>query len=352
MSRLPVSALRRSAALLLAGLLAACGSTNGPAAGDSTPPPKLTISMYSNSLGDLPALVADKKGFFKKHNVDVERINFQSGPAAMTAAFAGDLDLVLVTPLTVMVSSGNAGDTKKVLKQVWMVQSSGSWQLIANERVKVSESMSASDRLKALKGKTIGVPAMGSEAHLLAQAMFRFADIDTQSGVSFVAVGIGPSALAQFKQGQVDAMIAGLPAGVGLTASGGQTIYDMARDTDVPMLTPWPQGSYWATEARTSEKADALHRFERAMAEATAFIADRANADEVGAIWVKELPGYSTPALSGVVAEYGSKVYAQSASCAALDNARQFIEAQRLLKEPLKDTCATLTWSDTTQPSK
>ena len=82
---------------------------------------KLTLAMpgVPPVFGSVVTYVAKEEGFFKKHGVDVEVRNFDSGAAAAQAVVAGSIDASLSpTPVIVRMISNAGVDARVELARV------------------------------------------------------------------------------------------------------------------------------------------------------------------------------------------------------------------------------------------
>ena len=118
--------------------------------------------------------------------------------------------------------------------------------------------------MRSLKGKTFGVPALGSEGRALARALLKHAGPDAERDVSYLAVGLGPQAVASFQAKQADAVVAFTPVTIVLEEKGAHTVFDMAGSKGIEWLTRWTVAVYVTTREKATADADKLRRLQQA----------------------------------------------------------------------------------------
>ena len=199
-----------SAALCMAGL----GVGNAWGAGSkpnvivtSIPKPEkrnITISTTSASaLPYLPLLVAQHKGFFEQHGLKVEISEQQSAARAIAAVGAAGADVACGWLEHMLSAPGRALALQSfvLLGKAPMMAMGLSTRLSS---ANVSSSLTA--KLAQLRGRKIGVVALNSPTHTLAQATLRRGGLRA-SDVGFVSVGSPTSAQAALRSGQIDALM-------------------------------------------------------------------------------------------------------------------------------------------------
>lgn len=117
-----------------------------------------------------------------------------------------------------------------------------------------------------LKGKKIGVSNMGSATVIVGKSMLRGAGVEPTDSM-FLPVGIGDSAMAALRGGQVQAVALWDAAFAGLERSGAKFRYLYH-----PEISSFGNGGYFASDRTLGEKRDQLERFSRALAKANLFM--------------------------------------------------------------------------------
>jgi NitT/TauT family transport system substrate-binding protein len=230
---------------------------------------KLTVAMpgVPPVFGSVVTYVAKEEGFFKKHGVDVEVRNFDSGAAAAQAVVAGSIDASLSpTPVIVRMIS-NAG--------VDLVSFYG----MPNPDWLLGSIDPALSKCQDVKGQGVGVDSIGGARAVALEQLIRPCGLKVDQ-VKLVPLSTNVSA----------AMIAG------------QLKFGVLHLDDVPVLEEQlgkkltvvqsfkdvNQRSHYlvmvALRDKLKEKRDAYVRFVAALIDATKFTLDTKNADRVAQI--------------------------------------------------------------------
>jgi NitT/TauT family transport system substrate-binding protein len=188
---------------------------------DQAPPETTTIR-----LGRLPNLClapqyAAEELLRAEGFTDIRYVAAGAGISASQKIASGEVDFSLnfAAPLVIPIA---AGDPITVLAGVH----SGCFELFANERIR---------RITDLKGKTVGVPSLGSGPHVFVASMLTYVGLDPKKDVRWVtSQSVRPKEL--FAQGKIDAFLGFPPEPQELRARNiGQVIVNCSVDR------PWSQ---------------------------------------------------------------------------------------------------------------
>lgn len=257
-------------ALVLVLGLAGCGASNTPkeqpkdgqASAEKTPL-KVTLPTWT---GYGPLFLAQEKGFFKKHGVDVE-LSIVDGLAERKQALAGGKVDGMATAQDVQVTLAASGIPVQV---VWLLDDSfgGDGVLVKKEIT------SAAD----LKGKKVAFE-VGSTSHLLMLTVLKKAGL-TDKDVEVVPMSAGDAGAA-FVAGKVDAAVTWEPwLSKGANADG----KILVSTKDLPGIIV---DSISFRQEIVEKRPDDVKAFVAAMAEAMDYW--KANKDESDQIMAKGL---------------------------------------------------------------
>ncbi|HEX2173458.1 MAG TPA: ABC transporter substrate-binding protein [Dehalococcoidia bacterium] len=165
---------------------------------------KLTISQPSQSLAFAPALIADKKGFFKEEGLDAEIVLAGSGSKAGAAVIGGSAQIGH-SSLDDMVGAVEKGQDLKVFG----VGTTGSTTGIVIrrsvvERLGVSEQTPIDQRVKALKGLKLAISTPGSGTDQTLRFILNKHGVEPESDVEILTTGSVVNSLAAYAQGSAD----------------------------------------------------------------------------------------------------------------------------------------------------
>jgi len=159
MQRRPKPVAVALAALMVAGTVAACGSSGG--GGQAT----ITVGYQPDLHGAAPVLIAQKEGFFRKVGLNVNFQQFTSGPPLFTALKSGSLDFGYEGP----------GVAATVIK--------GGGQVITVDSLNMGDEVVANPSItsvSALKGRTVAV-VLGTSAQMILDLALKNAGLPPSS---------------------------------------------------------------------------------------------------------------------------------------------------------------------------
>ncbi|MEB8326026.1 ABC transporter substrate-binding protein [Dietzia kunjamensis] len=183
-------------------LMAGCAGGAAEIEANSDGQIPLKVGYQEQSLLSLPDWVAFENGQFEDRGLDVELIANTSGQNAVAAGLRGEID-VMYGPQSNIVTAVEQGECFKVL-------TSGHRNVIdfvamPDFEMPSKQSDAFPGGLKDLEGKRVGVPNLGSATDRNAQLVLREAGVNTDD-VTFIAVGIGPTAITSLENDEVDAL--------------------------------------------------------------------------------------------------------------------------------------------------
>jgi NitT/TauT family transport system substrate-binding protein len=158
---------------------------------------KVTIAVGGKaSLYYLPLTLAERLGYFKEQELDVEILDFAGGAKALQAMMGGSADVVAggFDHVIVLRAKGQA------LQAFTLMVATPSLAL-AVARPKAATYHSPRD----LKGLKVGVTAPGSSTHIFLNHLLAGVGLAADT-VSVIGVGQGPSAVAAMRAGHIDAI--------------------------------------------------------------------------------------------------------------------------------------------------
>lgn len=160
-------------------------------------PERTRVSITVNGKGSmayLPLTIADQLGYFKAEGLDVEVVEAQPGGPA------GDVTCAPFDQALGLVARGAPVQSFVLLARTPAIALGASARSVPGLR--------GADELR---GRRIGVPALGSTSHLVAAAALARAGVPV-SELTFVPVGGMPAAPQAVRTGQIDALCAPDPA--------------------------------------------------------------------------------------------------------------------------------------------
>ena len=244
----------------------------------------LAVGSIGHSIAHFPLYVGAEMGFFAQNGVDIGKVTeFSTGALVGTAVTAGSLDIGSAV-ITDVFSLAKAARSVKIL-----AVSAGSYyiDIVASkaflQATKLTEKSSIGDKIRALRGKNIGVTGPGSGTEALVLYLLKLGGIDRTRDVQLVNVGANiPAVLATLRTGRVDLVSFAWPLGQQAQVEDiGEPFISPARG-DLPEMTHEIQGVVFTTQDEIDKKHAAILGFIRGYAKAcTTIRKDPARAREL-----------------------------------------------------------------------
>lgn len=201
--------MKRLIAVILPAILTWLALSSDPVHAQA--PKKVKLTMPTVALSMSPVYLAKARGYFAEEGLDVEMIATAGGGPDIKALIAGEADFTF-TPGDNVILAYQEG------KRLVMVMT-GLHRLIINWAMHkdvakakgISETTPLAEKLKALKGLTVGVTQPGALTAHLAAFVIRKAGYTPQEDVKMIPVGAGPTWLAALENKKVDLALTATP---------------------------------------------------------------------------------------------------------------------------------------------
>jgi NitT/TauT family transport system substrate-binding protein len=314
---------RISSMLILAALLVGVWLFRAPAAVAAEPLLPLNLIMAGNSLGNFPALLARREGFYEKAGLDVHIINVNGGALAITAVMNGNADLLnAVFDHTIDMQAKH-----KPMSAIFQMSRVPGAALVVSPRY-----VGKVKTVKDLAGLTVGASAPGASSDFLVKFLLTRSGVDVSS-VPVIGVGIGPSSVAALEQGTVAAAAIYDPAVSQL----------LARHPDLPILSDnrdpkvarevfggdYPGTAAYAMTSWIASHPEQCRRYAVAMVLTLHWLQTH-SPDEIMAVAQEDYPGFDKAVFLEAIRHTlpgwtGSGMIDPKGAAAALEVLRQFL---------------------------
>src|SRR5499427_7208530 len=212
---------------------------------------RIRIGISAVSLGFLPTVVAEKKGYYTKYNLAPEHVLVPCA-IATNAILAEDLDYNVCT------GPGVAGAIKGLpIKLVMTTQSKLGYLLLVKPGVQ---------KLTDLRGKTIGISTFGSQLYLTSTTLFRQAGLEPGKDINLLPGGDNNARLAAMEAGKVDAVFVSSPSDI-FGVKRGYKVLLWSRDH-----IPLTQNTLVVTDKKLKQAPDQVKRTIKGSIEGLKFI--------------------------------------------------------------------------------
>jgi sulfonate transport system substrate-binding protein len=189
--------------LIFAGLLAFSGVFGTAALQPARAADKITVVMSSYGFLYLPVLTAKELGYYDKEGIDVTVTATSGGSKALAAVTGGGANIYVGAPSSALHAREH-GAPVTVFGAV-MTQYSSNIAIRRDwaKKFGITEKSSYKDKLKALKGITIGITSAGSGTDQLVRFLAKQAGLRPDRDMTITALGSGQAMLAAFSQNRI-----------------------------------------------------------------------------------------------------------------------------------------------------
>jgi NitT/TauT family transport system substrate-binding protein len=192
-----------------------------PAAEDKGGGEKIRITYAANTLSFLVMFIAKDRGFYKKYGLDADLVQVRPN-VAITALLSGDAAYTEVLGSSIRSAAKGAP-----IRAISTTIQAPFFSLASNAQFK---------SLKELKGRTIGVNAIGGTNYASARLVFQNAGIDPDREVKLVPIGDQKLVYEALKIGRVDAVMATPPYSVLLKKEGFPLLAHASEVVSIPFV--------------------------------------------------------------------------------------------------------------------
>ena len=183
--------------LCAAAMLAALGVS--PARAQDA---KASVAVTLGAMDSVIPPFGLKEGIFKKHGIDLSIVGVRNGPELVSAVVSGSADFAEAAPIIALPAMAKGAPITFLMNDYDL-----DYSLLAPVKADIDVTRPYPDVIRALKGKRVGVTARGGVTETFVRKMLAAAGLNPDKDVSYIAVGVGPSAVGAFQNDQVDAMV-------------------------------------------------------------------------------------------------------------------------------------------------
>ena len=242
---------------------------SGAASGDMA----LRVVQSSTSVAFFPLYVASEEGYYAKEGLTVDKPVVVGGDSKVAAALAGGAaDIGGGVATTAFLLADGRRDPRIVAN---LVSSYYVDVIVGNQFHQPPAGASLEDKIKALKGARIGIPAPSGGGVALLQFLFNKVGMDVKKDVTLVNLGASNAgALGALKTDRVNVLVFFQPVSQEVEARKAGSIYISPTRGDVPDMSKQPHGLALSTGDILKKKPEAMAAFVRAIGQAEKLIHD------------------------------------------------------------------------------
>ena len=241
-----------------------------PVAAPAQQAENITFAYPNIALTFSAGYLAEDRGFYAKNGLAVKGLVI-AGPGATNAVISGSADFALASAVvqTRAASKGQrllsiANPLERPVVQIILRK-----DLLPNFDPKAP----LNDRIRALKGRTIAVDAIGSILHGYPLLLAKRAGLDTATDFRISPMA-PPAALAAFKAKQIDGFAMSMPWPIGPVLDGEAVVIASGADGDPPDMVPFGMASIITQPAMCEKRKSVCEKMGRSLTEAAVFLRD------------------------------------------------------------------------------
>jgi NitT/TauT family transport system substrate-binding protein len=226
----------------------------------------MTIPVVAHSM--TPVYIAQSKGFFAEEKLEPDITSTGGGGPDIRALIAGDVEFSFTTGDNVILAQQEGKRLLMVMSALNKLFINWAMHKEAAKSKGVTESMPLADRMKSLKGLTIGVTNPGALTAHLAAFVVRKAGYNPQQDVNIVPVGAGPTWLAALENRKVDVALTAPPVPETAISRGFAIMFINNAKGEDPSIPEFLMENLIARPETVAKDPDLVRRMVRALTRA------------------------------------------------------------------------------------
>ena len=254
--------MKRSIILILVALVGTGGSANAQVLKKV----KITIPVIAHSM--LPVFLAQNKNYFADEKLEVEVNSTNGGGPDIRALIAGDVDFSFTTGDNVILAHQEGKKLTMVMSALNKLFINWAMHKDVAKSKGITESTPLAEKIKALKGMTIGVTNAGALTAHLASFVVRKAGLNPQTDASIVPIGSGPTWLAALENRKVDVALTAPPTPDTAIARGYAVLFINNAKGEDPSISEFLMENLIVRPETATKDSDIVRRMVRALTRA------------------------------------------------------------------------------------
>jgi NitT/TauT family transport system substrate-binding protein len=250
--------------LLVLGLFLAIAAP--PADAQTARKVKITIPVVAHSM--TPIYIAQSKGFFAEEKLEPDITSTSGGGPDIRALIAGDVEFSFTTGDNVILAQHEGKRLLMVMSGLNKVFINWAMHRETAKAKGVTESMSLAEKIKTLKGLTVGVTNPGALTAHLAAFVIRKAGYNPQQDVQIVPIGAGPTWLAALENRKVDVALTAPPVPETAISRGFAIMFINNAKGEDPSIPEFLMENLVARPETVTKEPDLVRRMVRALTRA------------------------------------------------------------------------------------
>ncbi len=227
---------------------------------------KMTIPVVALSM--TPVYLAQAKGFFTGEGLDVAVTSTGGGGPDIRALIAGEVDFSFTTGDNVILAYQEGKPLVMVVSALNRLFINWAIHKEAAKAKGISENTPLAQKLKALKGLTVGVTNPAALTSHLAHFVIRKATYVPQQDVKVIPIGAGPTWLAALENRKVDLALTAPPVPETAISRGHAIMFINNTKGEDPSISEFLMENLIARPETLKKDPDLVRRMARALIKA------------------------------------------------------------------------------------
>src|SRR6266542_895065 len=227
---------------------------------------KMTIPVVAHSM--TPVYIAQSKNFFADEKLEIDITSTGGGGPDIRALIAGDVEFSFTTGDNVILAHQEGKRLLMVMSGLNKVFINWAMHKETAKVKGVTESTPLADKVKALKGLTVGVTNPGALTAHLAAFVIRKAGYNPQQDVQIIPVGSGPTWLAALENRKVDVALTAPPVPDTAISRGFAILLINNAKGEDPSIPEFLMENLIARPETVAKEGDTIRRMVRALTRA------------------------------------------------------------------------------------
>jgi NitT/TauT family transport system substrate-binding protein len=181
----------------------------------------VSIGIAGENFSFLPFRIAQERGFYRKHKLNVQHVRIPGANVAISALLSGNLDYGTHYQVTMLWGAKGLGT-----RAIFSTASRQLFSFVVQPTI---------HSVHDLKGKMLGIPSIGSLGHKITLRVLRKLGIDPEKDVRMLAVGGDANRSQQLRAKQIDATMVNPPLSIMLRKEGFNLLLQAGDYVDVPL---------------------------------------------------------------------------------------------------------------------
>jgi len=227
---------------------------------------KMTIPVVAHSM--TPVYVAQSKGFFAEEKLELDITSTGGGGPDIRALIAGDVEFSFTTGDNVILAHQEGRRLVMVASGLNKVFINWAMHKDTAKAKGVTETMPLAEKIKALKGLTVGVTNPGALTAHLAAFVIRKAGYTPQQDVQIIPIGAGPTWLAALENRKIDVALTAPPVPETAISRGFAIMFINNAKGEDPSIPEFLMENLIARPETVAKEQDLVRRMVRALVRA------------------------------------------------------------------------------------